>query len=315
MSKLHTSWASPEAGLNFSHGEILTQWLTNGASITGSTAWPLHSFFPLQVQYREPLLDQLLERDQRIAYEHSGAFECVSCSRNVKKLFDGFCFPCLKSKAQADACVMSPHLCHFHQGTCREPEWGLEFCFQPHFVYLSFTDKFKVGITRQGQVPTRWIDQGATAAALLAKVGSRQQAGVLEKLLTEHISDRSHWSKMLSSGNAKPSFDEFARVWQEARNFVFQHPRFQSGESQMPMPVEKGEGKAEVEWMSEFRAVTLEYPFPDDFKSKIVSQNLDKSKKVEGHLLGVKGQYLILDSGVFNVRRHEGYVAQATWGE
>jgi hypothetical protein len=40
-----------------------------------------------------------------------------------------------------------------------------------HFVYLSHTSGLKVGITRGTQVPTRWIDQGATQALPLFRVG------------------------------------------------------------------------------------------------------------------------------------------------
>lgn len=52
--------------------------------------------------------------------------------------------------------------------------------------------------------------------------------------------------------------------------------------------------------------VTISYPvqaYPD----KITSFNLDKESRIEGKLLGIKGQYLILDSGVINLRRYSGY--------
>ena len=48
----------------------------------------------------------------------------------------------------------------------------------------------------------------------------------------------------------------------------------------------------------------LEYP------TKIKSLKLEKLHNVEGVLKGIKGQYLIFDDGhVFNVRSHEGFVA------
>ncbi len=59
-------------------------------------------------------------------------------------------------------CIMKPETCHYEQGTCREPQWGEENCMVDHFVYLSNTSSLKVGITRHTQIPTRWIDQGAT---------------------------------------------------------------------------------------------------------------------------------------------------------
>jgi hypothetical protein len=39
----------------------------------------------------------------------------------------------------------------------------------------------------------------------------------------------------------------------------------------------------------------------------VSSFNLDKTAQVEGKLIGIKGQYLIFDTGVLNVRSHSGY--------
>ena len=50
-----------------------------------------------------------------------------------------------------------------------------------------------------------------------------------------------------------------------------------------------------------FRYPVLEYPV------KVTAINLDKTPQMEGTLLGIKGQYLILDSGVLNVRKYGGY--------
>ena len=38
-----------------------------------------------------------------------------------------------------------------------------------------------------------------------------------------------------------------------------------------------------------------------------MSQNFDKSRCVEGILLGIKGQYLLFDTGVINLRKFSGY--------
>ena len=40
---------------------------------------------------------------------------------------------------------------------------------------------------------------------------------------------------------------------------------------------------------------------------KIKSLNLDKTPKIRGVLQGIKGQYLILDIGVINIRKYTGY--------
>ena len=48
----------------------------------------------------------------------------------------------------------------------------------------------------------------------------------------------------------------------------------------------------------------LEYP------SKITSFNFDKNPIVEGTLQGIKGQYLLLDTGVINMRKFAGYLLE-----
>ncbi len=52
--------------------------------------------------------------------------------------------------------------------------------------------------------------------------------------------------------------------------------------------------------------VSISYPvsvYPD----KIKSFNFDKQPVAEGTLLGIKGQYLIFDTGVINIRKFTGY--------
>ena len=45
------------------------------------------------------------------------------------------------------------------------------------------------------------------------------------------------------------------------------------------------------------------------YPKKISSVKLNNTSKIEGELLGIKGQYLLLDNDrVFNVRAHEGFV-------
>ena len=48
----------------------------------------------------------------------------------------------------------------------------------------------------------------------------------------------------------------------------------------------------------------VEYPV------KIKSFNFDKVPGVEGKLQGIKGQYLLLDTGVINIRKFGGYRVQ-----
>jgi hypothetical protein len=50
-----------------------------------------------------------------------------------------------------------------------------------------------------------------------------------------------------------------------------------------------------------FNYPVLEYP------AKLTSLNLDKNPEVAGELRGIKGQYLILSTGVINMRKYGGY--------
>lgn len=263
---------------------------------------------PLELEVSYFIEDQPLARGAHVRFRHAGAFVCTICRKSTKKLFDGSCWPCLQSSAQADRCVLNPVGCHFMSGTCREPSWGEEFCYQPHFVYISYTDKYKVGITRRNQVPTRWIDQGATMAVLVAAVGSRHQAGLLEDFLSQKFADKSHWMKMLKTANNKPSPKEFDVVRCEALELLkngLGGPKAEQLRVAVPSVAPRA---SDIEILDASRIVSISYPLWNPMPEKISSLNLDKSPTLESSLRGIKGQYLILEEGVFNVRRHEGYV-------
>lgn len=52
--------------------------------------------------------------------------------------------------------------------------------------------------------------------------------------------------------------------------------------------------------------IEIQYPVLE-YPTKIKSFNLDKQPFFEGVLMGIKGQYLILDTGVINIRKFAGY--------
>ena len=52
--------------------------------------------------------------------------------------------------------------------------------------------------------------------------------------------------------------------------------------------------------------VELDFPI-SEFPSKISSFNFDKDPQVSGVLQGIKGQYLIFDNGVINIRKFTSY--------
>lgn len=262
---------------------------------------------PFQVQYAFQGLDIPVQKEDTLSFIHCGVYKCVSCQKTIKKLYSGYCYVCLTKKASADMCVMSPHNCHFLKGTCREPQWGLRFCYEPHYVYLAFTDKFKVGITRQQQILTRWVDQGATMAAPICLVSSRHQAGTIEKTLTEILPDRSHWQNMLKLGNYRPSTDEF---WTKFNSVLLwlKNTLNQKPEIIVSLPNEANVAmKENVILLENPTVVEINFPISESLE-KIKSISLEKEKEVRGKITGIKGQYLFFGERVMNVRSHEGYV-------
>ncbi|SME95778.1 DUF2797 domain-containing protein [Pseudobacteriovorax antillogorgiicola] len=221
--------------------------------------------------------------DQSLSLEFTGQINCIHCDRTTKKSFgQGFCFPCFRSLARCDMCLVRPETCHFQQGTCREPEWGIENCMQAHTVYLANSSGLKVGITRGENPLGRWMDQGAVAAIPLATVNRRIDAGRVEVALKQIVSDKTNWRKML-----KGDVDE-VDLCQE-REKMRQY---------MPDDVT-------YQW-SKAPAVNIRYPIVEHPK-KVTSFNFDKNPLVEGTLKGIKGQYLIFDTGVINIRKFAGY--------
>ncbi|WP_390595003.1 DUF2797 domain-containing protein [Simiduia litorea] len=236
-------------------------------------------------------LNPLIGRSIRL--EFSLAIACTHCGRKTKKSFSqGYCYPCFQSLAQCDRCIMSPELCHFDQGTCREPEWGQSFCMTDHVVYLANSSGLKVGITRASQIPTRWIDQGAVAAIPFARVATRQQAGLLETVLKQHVADKTNWRTMLKGEQCSVDLalarDELEQAI--AEEFTQLQDRFGLQALQLV----------------DLPAISIAYPV-QQYPGKIISLNADKGPDVRGVLQGIKGQYLLLDTGVINLRKYTGY--------
>ncbi|MBI3797588.1 MAG: DUF2797 domain-containing protein [Deltaproteobacteria bacterium] len=236
---------------------------------------------------------------QTIQIVWSGTICCMACGRQTKRSFNqGYCYPCFRGLASCDLCIVKPELCHYAQGTCREPAWGLAHCMQPHYVYLANTASVKVGITRASQLPVRWLDQGAVQALPVFRVHSRYQAGLLEVALKKHVTDRTDWRQML---RGEPEFHNL----QARRDELLK----QSGDAiaaAVPSANENTSILLEEAVIHTFTYPVLHYP------TRVTALNLDKTPQVEGTLLGIKGQYLLLDTGVLNIRKFAGYEVTVT---
>jgi len=258
----------------------------------------MHATLGSPVEYELPLDEQLEPLNphigQVITLRATGQIHCVACGRKTKKSYSqGHCYPCSQSLASCDLCIMKPETCHYDEGTCRQPEWGEEHCMQAHYVYLANSSGIKVGITRQNQVPTRWIDQGASQALAILKVKHRRLSGLVEVALKKHVSDRTDWRRMLKG---TPEFVDLQAKRDEllaatAHELAILREQF---------------GADSILELDDRTAATLDYPV-NEYPTKVSSFNFDKTPEIRATLMGIKGQYLIFDKGVLNIRKFGGY--------
>lgn len=229
-------------------------------------------------------VNELVGEQIRISFD--GQINCPVCSKEVKKLYQGFCYDCFTDSPAASDCILKPELCEAHLGKGRDVQWEEDHHNQPHYVYLALTSALKVGVTRDKQVPTRWIDQGAWRVIKLAKTPYRQLAGEIEVALKQHLTDKTPWQAMLKN-ETKDGVDLLA----EKRRIADLLPE-----------------KLKQYVTTEDELCQLHYPV-FSYPEKIKSLKLDKVPVIEGVLMGVRGQYLIFDDNrVINVRSHEGYL-------
>lgn len=228
-------------------------------------------------------LNQLLDKELEISFE---GYQCLCCGKEKKIFRQGFCYECFYESAQVGDWIMKPELSTAHKGIeDRDLAYEKKVQLQPHVVYLALSSNVKVGVTRKTQVPTRWIDQGASKAIEIVEVPNRYLAGITEVALKDYVSDKTSWQKMLKNEIVDADLIEEREklktfIPEEAKNYFLEN-----------------NGK-----ITEITYPVLTFP------KKIKSLNLEKSHVYSGKLKGIKGQYLIFEDGtVFNVRNSEGY--------
>ncbi|MFD1259570.1 DUF2797 domain-containing protein [Entomomonas asaccharolytica] len=231
---------------------------------------------------------------KHIAINFTGNIFCQACHKKTPKSYgQGYCYPCFIKSAQCDICIMSPEKCHYAAGTCRNPEWGEQFCMTDHIVYLANSSGLKVGITRASQIPTRWIDQGAKQAVPIFRVATRQQSGFMEDILREHVADKTNWRQLLKGEAA-------------TLDLLAERDRILTNSHKMIAKLQATFGIQAIQPIENQQVTELNYPV-QQYPTKILSHNLDKQSVVQGKLLGIKGQYLMLDTGVINIRKYTAY--------
>lgn len=229
-------------------------------------------------------LNQFLEQKISLEFE---TYECLSCGKEKKIFRQGFCYDCFYEQPSVGDWVMKPELSKAHLGIeDRDLAYEKSVQLKPHIVYLALSSDIKVGVTRKTQVPTRWIDQGASKALAILEVPNRYLAGVAEVALKNYVSDKTSWQKMLKNNLVEADLklkksELIAYLPEEVKPYVLS---------------------------DEEEILELNYPV-NEYPTKVKSLNLLKETTFEGILTGIKGQYLIFKDGtVFNIRSNEGLV-------
>ena len=247
--------------------------------------------YSLNINKQDYFLNNLIGK--RIKINWRGKVIC-QCNKIMSKFYrSGFCYNCFWNSPLASQSIFKPELCTAHLDIEeRDLEWEKEFQLAPHYVYLANSSGIKVGITRSSQGVIRWMDQGASQAIILAEVPNRRFSGDIEVSIKRYVSDKTNWRKMLSG---EPKYIDLVKIKSELSNYV-------------PDDLKK--------YILEDNTVTeIKYPV-SEYPTKVKSLKLEKNDCIEGILKGIKGQYLLLDNNqVFNVRAHEGFIADISFEE
>ena len=231
---------------------------------------------------------------KNISIKYTGRKYCISCNTILETTYiNGFCFKCFNKLASCDQCTIKPNLCHYHFSTCRDPAWSDSNCFIDHYVYLSKTSSIKVGITKFKQIPFRWMNQGAIQALPIIKTRSRYQAGLIESLMKNYITDKTSWKKMLLSDI------EYTDIINK-KKFLFH-------ETMNDIKFINKNLEAETKILKGLKPICINYPLKKVVNNLRLVEINKNSNKFQDILNGIKGQYLIFDKGVINMKKYLGY--------
>ena len=248
--------------------------------------------YSLKINGEKYAMNDLIGSQIKLSW--NGEVFCMCGRRDTKFYRSGFCYTCYWEAPQASQSIFKPELCTAHLDIEeRDLEWERNFQLASHYVYLANSSGIKVGITRESQGVVRWMDQGASQAIILAKVPNRRFSGDIEVAIKQFVADKTNWRKMLAG---IPDYIDMVQMKNELSSHV---------------PDEFKQYVLDDNTVTEISYPVLEYP------KKISSVKLsNKSPVIEGELRGIKGQYLLLDSGrVFNVRAHEGYMVDFSYSQ
>ncbi|MEE2953605.1 MAG: DUF2797 domain-containing protein [Bacteroidota bacterium] len=243
--------------------------------------------YTLNLNNNSQKMNDLIGKEIQLSWK--GEVCCSICNRLMKTFYRSrFCYKCYWEAPEASPSIFKPELCTAHLGIEeRNLSWEKKFQLSPHYVYLANSSGVKVGITRKTQKLTRWMDQGASQAIILAEVPNRRLSGDIEVALKSFVTDITNWRRMLAG---KPNPIDLVKIKDNLITYIPDSLR-------------------EYVVVDNI-VVEIDYPVKE-YPIKVKSVKFDKTPIIEGKLQGIKGQYLILDNGrVFNVRSHEGYLIE-----
>ena len=256
-------------------------------SVVSSSGEVNYSFARADVMEALPDLPANPWIGKRVRLKFRGDIHCVVSGKRIQKTYgEGMSYEAFLKSPLACPSIIRPELSRIHEGVAlRDEDWERAHHLQPHVVYISQTSHLKVGVTRATNIPSRWVDQGACGAIVVANAPYRQLAGEMEVALKQCFSDRTHWRKMLNAA----LLDEEALV--EAKD-----------EALEALGLQYETFFEDSDNVTALNFPVLEYP------SQVTSVKLDKHPTIEGKLVGIKGQYWMFEDGrVWNVRAHTGY--------
>ena len=233
------------------------------------------------------LVNSFLEKKVHIT--HTGS-QCLSCSQPKEIFRQGFCKSCFFETPSAGEWIMKPELSKAHLGIeDRDLAYEQKVQLQPHIVYFAVSSGLKVGVTRDTQVPTRWIDQGAHQALPIVEVPNRYLAGITEVALKAYFNDKTNWRIMLQNKG-------------EPLDLVAER---EACIAKLPLEVQA--------YAVQTPPISIDFPV-SRFPEKVKSLNLTKTPEYSGVLKGIKGQYWIFeDDTVWNVRGYEGHIVELSF--
>ena len=233
-----------------------------------------------------PLIDMCDWVGKELTWKFDGVVNCVVTGEALHQAYRmGMSQKAFFESPISCPSIINPELSTIHTGVAlRDRDFEERYHNVPHVVYLSRTNKLKVGVTGLGREQFRWNDQGAVEGIQLCVTPYRQLAGEIEVALKEHMNDKTHWLGMLKDVTRFP--DELLELKDEC--FELLGPNY------------------EPFFSDDDTVHSINYPV-QKYPLKVKSLKLNKEPNGTGVISGIKGQYLILEDGrVMNVRAHEG---------